>query len=528
MVDYLMYKTNLIKTIFIVSASMFLFNACQPTANSDETKKDDGIYRELYRPQLHFTPKSDWMNDPNGMVFHNGEYHFFYQHYPDSTVWGPMHWGHAVSSDLVHWEHLPIAIYPDSLGYIFSGSAVVDKDNTSGFGTIENPPLVAIYTYHDAEKEKTGSIEYQTQGIAYSLDNGRTWNKYEGNPVLKNPGIKDFRDPKVSWHAATKKWVMILAVLDHVELYASSDLKAWTKLSEFGKEYGAHGGVWECPDLFPLAVQGGKQKWVMLVSINPGGPNVGSATQYFIGEFDGKTFGPDTDKPETKWIDWGQDNYAGVTYANVPDNRRIFVGWMNNWAYAQIVPTEKWRGAASLARDLDLVNIDGRIFIKSMVIPELTKSSTETTVLSDLTISDSTNLTEQVKFPLGTSIIKGVIEAKDFSIELSNSKNQKVNAGYDSNTNQFFVDRSKSGTKGFSENFRGMIRADRYGRENFIPFTIVVDVGCVEVYFDDGLTVMTNLLFADAPMETLKITTPGGGITVRDLEVRELPSIWNR
>jgi fructan beta-fructosidase len=517
------------KTCFTLSISMLLLIACEPSTNSNQTKNSDSLYREPYRPQLHFTPASHWMNDPNGMVFHEGEYHLFYQYYPDSTVWGPMHWGHAISSDLVHWEHLPIALYPDSLGYIFSGSAVVDKDNTSGFGTAENPPLVAIFTYHDAEKEKTGSIEYQTQGIAYSLDNGRKWTKYENNPVLKNPGIKDFRDPKVSWHAPSKKWVMILAVLDHVEIYASADLKSWTKRSEFGKDYGAHGGVWECPDLFPLPIDGEeKQKWVMLVSINPGGPNVGSATQYFIGEFDGTTFKPEADKSKIKWIDWGQDNYAGVTFANAPENRTIFVGWMNNWAYAQIIPTKKWRGAASLARDLNLVKIDGDLFVKSTLVPELLKYATETAVLSDVKVSDSVNLTPQVKFPLGMSIIQGVVEAKDFSIELSNSKNQKLQTGYNSNNNQFFVDRSKSGDNAFSKDFLGMIRADRYAKGDSIRFTIVVDVASIEVYFDDGLTVMTNLFFADGPIETLKIIAAGGEVNVRDLEIRKLPSIWTR
>src|SRR5688572_327195 len=267
----------------IFCAMMFLISCGVQEKTAEVSAPSEG-YNEPYRPQLHFTPEAKWMNDPNGMVYHNGEYHLFYQYYPDSTVWGPMHWGHAVSKDLAHWEHLPIALYPDSLGYIFSGSAVVDNGNTTGFGTADKPALVAVYTYHDAKKEKAGRIDYQTQGIAYSVDDGRTWKKYEKNPVLKNPGIKDFRDPNVFWHEASKKWVMILAVLDHVEMYNSSDLKSWTKLSEFGKDFGAHGGVWECPDLFPLTIEGeSKEKWVMLVSINPGGPNVGSATQYFIG-----------------------------------------------------------------------------------------------------------------------------------------------------------------------------------------------------------------------------------------------------
>jgi fructan beta-fructosidase len=231
------------------------------------------------------------MNDPNGMVYYQGEYHLFYQHYPDSTVWGPMHWGHAVSLDLVHWEHLPIALYPDALGMIFSGSAVVDYQNTSGFGSKENPPMVAIFTYHDMAGEKAGRTDFQTQGIAYSLDRGRSWTKYKNNPVLANPGITDFRDPKVIWHKESKQWIMALAVYDHIRFYGSPNLLDWQLLSSFGAGIGAHGGVWECPDLFTLRVdETGEEKWVLLVSINPGGPNGGSATQYFIGNFDGRRF----------------------------------------------------------------------------------------------------------------------------------------------------------------------------------------------------------------------------------------------
>lgn len=510
----------------LIFFSMVILSSCSVQEKAKEVSLPEK-YREPYRPQLHFTPEAKWMNDPNGMVYHNGEYHLFYQYYPDSTVWGPMHWGHAVSVDLVHWEHLPIALYPDSLGYIFSGSAVVDTDNTSGFGTVENPPLVAMYTYHSAEKEKAGRHDYQTQGIAYSVDDGRTWKKYEHNPVIKNPGIKDFRDPNVFWHEPSKSWVMILAVLDHVELYGSPDLKTWTKLSDFGKEVGAHGGVWECPDLFPLPIEGeSKQKWVMLLSINPGGPNVGSATQYFIGEFDGKVFKPDTDKPQVKWIDWGQDNYAGVTFSNAPDNRAIFIGWMNNWEYGQILPTEKWRGAATLARDLSLVNVNGDLFVKSKLVPEFAKFASDTLTLSNLQVTDSVELTPQVKFPLGTSIIEGVTHAKDFIIEFSNAKNQKIKAGYDSKNNQFFVDRSNSGNTTFSEDFHGVIQGQRYGSADTISFTIVVDVACLEVYFDDGLTVMTNLFFADEPMDRLKIHAPAGEVKIDKLQIKGLSSIW--
>ncbi|WP_311182251.1 glycoside hydrolase family 32 protein [Hymenobacter volaticus] len=285
-----------------------------------------------YRPAYHFSPAKMWMNDPNGMVYHNGTYHLFFQHYPDGMEWGPMHWGHATSKDMVSWQEQPIALYPDSLGYIFSGSAVVDANNTAGFG---KNALVAIFTHHDPKGEKAGSKTFQNQSIAYSLDEGKTWKKYAQNPVLKNPGITDFRDPKVSWYEAGKKWVMTLATKDRITFYSSSNLKDWTKLSEFGEKFGAHGGVWECPDLFPLTLDG-KTHWVLLVSINPGGPNSGSATQYFVGQFDGKTFTPSSTK--TQWVDYGKDDYAGVTYGNT-GNRRIFQGWMSNWEYANQVPT---------------------------------------------------------------------------------------------------------------------------------------------------------------------------------------------
>jgi fructan beta-fructosidase len=258
------------RTCLALLSSLLLLGACTPQKSERVATE-----YEAFRPQFHFTPKTAWMNDPNGLVFYEGEYHLFYQHYPDSTVWGPMHWGHAVSTDLIHWEHLPIALYPDSLGYIFSGSAVVDWKNTSGLGSVEQPPLVAIFTYHDAAGERAGKIDYQTQGIAYSLDKGRTWTKYNHNPVLANPGIIDFRDPKVAWNEVSNQWVMTLAVKDHIEFYGSPDLKKWNKLSEFGKSLGAHGGVWECPDLFPLKDEAGNTHWVLFVSINPGGPQGG-------------------------------------------------------------------------------------------------------------------------------------------------------------------------------------------------------------------------------------------------------------
>ncbi|MEL6303458.1 MAG: glycoside hydrolase family 32 protein, partial [Bacteroidota bacterium] len=330
-------------------------------------------HEEPYRPQYHFTPKQNWMNDPNGLVFYKGWYHLFYQYYPDDTVWGPMHWGHARSKDMMHWEHMPIALYPDELGLIFSGSAVIDSQNTSGFGSTQNPAMVAMYTYHLMEGEKAGRDDFQTQGIAYSLDEGTTWTKYEGNPVIPNNGIKDFRDPKVFWHEPTKMWVMALVAGDHVKFYESPNLKEWSHMSDFGKEVGAHGGVWECPDLFPLTdAKSGERKWALLVSINPGAPNGGSGTQYFIGDFDGKEFV--SAQREAKWLDYGTDNYAGVTYNNLPEEERVFIGWMSNWDYARDTPTESWRSAMTLPRKLFLEKDGEDYWLKNLPLASVESS----------------------------------------------------------------------------------------------------------------------------------------------------------
>ena len=331
------------KTKFLKVSFFSVLIGCTLGLNPAGAQQQAAGQMEQYRPQFHFTPKAHWMNDPNGMVYLNGKYHLFFQYNPDSTVWGPMHWAHAISKDMIHWKEQPISLYPDSLGTIFSGSAVIDKDNTAGFG---KNAMVAIFTHHNKkiEDQKTGLHQYQS--LAYSLDEGKTWTKYKGNPVLPNPGIWDFRDPKVMWHTATGKWIMTLATKDRITFYSSPNLKKWTKESEFGEKLGAHGGVWECPDLFPLELEG-KTHWVLLVSINPGGPNGGSATQYFTGDFDGKTFKPDAEKQ--KWMDYGTDNYAGVTFSNT-GARKVLMGWMNNWNYANVVPTKAWRGATTLPR----------------------------------------------------------------------------------------------------------------------------------------------------------------------------------
>lgn len=333
-----------------------------------QPQESKSIFTEEFRPQQHFTPAAQWINDPNGLLYYKGKYHLFFQHNPSGILWGNMSWGHSVSSDLQTWEHLPVAISCTETTGIFSGSAVVDFNNTSGFGSLGNPPLIAIYTVH----QNDGSN--QSQHIAYSLDEGLTWVKYADNPVL-DLGMKDFRDPKVSWNSFTNKWLMTIAKpLEYkIAFFQSDDLKKWEHLSDFGP-LGATGGCWECPDLIPLTtpklnLSSGDAKWVLLVSLNPGGVAGGSGTQYFIGDWDGKNF--TTDQEETKWIDYGRDNYAGVTFSNTPDNRKIFLAWMSNWDYAAKLPSPIWRGSMTLPRELSLVNYRGELQLSSLPIKEL-------------------------------------------------------------------------------------------------------------------------------------------------------------
>jgi len=639
----------------------------------DQSNASD-YYKEKHRPQFHFSPQANWMNDPNGMFHYKGEYHLFYQYYPDSNVWGPMHWGHAVSKDLISWEHLPIALYPDSLGYIFSGSAVVDWKNTSGLGSIDNPPLVAIYTYHDPISREAGAVDYQSQGIAYSLDNGRSWIKYKKNPVLPNPGILDFRDPKVSWHEASQKWIMALAVLDHISFYSSSNLISWEKESDFGFEWGSFAGVWECPDLFEMEVQGSdEKKWVLFVSINSGGPQGGSATQYFVGDFDGKSFtldesfkmdlrpkinsntdsevfedfesgygnwvatgeafgkGPannainDQKEVEGKvgtyfinsynggdkstgilssppfeikqryinfkigggndfttiyaglyiddklvrrsmgnnseklkntswqveefigkkaqikiidnhttimghilvdqiefseepapsqdqavWLDYGADNYAGVTWSDIPeeDGRRLFLGWMSNWEYAQIVPTYIWRSAMTLPRELSLNKTEAGYRVHSEVVKEFDNYLSE-----GINIQNSHSLTDS------TYLLEGEING-DFEIEFSNDLDEKVTISL--KNDELIFDRSKSGKTDFSVEFIKK-HIVSLGKINPQTIQIYVDVASFEIFVNNGILSMTEIVFPNTPYNKISING-----MLKEKKLRNIKRIWTK
>jgi fructan beta-fructosidase len=479
------------------------------------------LYHEPYRLQAHFSPQEKWMNDPNGLVYYKGTYHLFFQYYPKATVWGPMHWGHAVSKDLIHWKQLPIALYPDKLGYIFSGSAVIDKDNTSGFGTKGKPAMVAIFTHHDPKGEKAGKSTFQNQSLAYSLDEGTTWTKYKSNPVVKNPGIKDFRDPKVFWYAPGNKWVMTLATKDRITFYSSPNLKDWKKESEFGRMLGAHGGVWECPDLIPLKLNG-KEYWVLLVSINPGGPNGGSATQYFVGRFDGSKFTPTS--TETKWIDHGPDNYAGVTWSNT-GNRKIFLGWMSNWLYANEAPTVKWRSAMTIPRELSLKSAAGDIWLASNPVEELENIVTKTINVDAGLLAKDNNIFSVIKQTPTQYTLKFNTQAvKDYSVILSNNAGEKLVIGYNAKNSRYYIDRTKAGQSGFNKRFASIAYAPRLSLSSISDFELLVDASSVELFADGGLSNLTGIYFPKKPYTRLSIVN--NGMEIEDLQIQPLKSIW--
>lgn len=517
----------------VLSAGMLLASCRNEKTSEEETVQATTTDDEKFRPAFHFTPSSNWMNDPNGMFFLNGTYHLYFQYYPEDNVWGPMHWGHATSKDMITWEEQPIALEPDELGYIFSGSAVVDHNNTSGFGDGKTPPVIAIFTYHDPEGEKEGREDYQSQAIAYSLDEGMTWKKYEGNPVIPNPGIKDFRDPKVTWDDQNKQWLMALATVDKTLFYGSPNLKEWKLLFDFGEGTGAHDGVWECPDFFPMKVkETGETKWVLIQSLNPGGYNGGSGTQYFVGDFNGKTFTVDPSMknlPEKHnyWIDYGKDNYAGVTWSNIPeeDGRTLFIGWMSNWLYAQEVPTTTWRSAMTIARSLDLVKDEDSYRLLSQPVKELENYVAATTSIGTIRVTKSSSLVSPNDADLSQAIINFEIEMdkeKSYEFQLYNPSGESLLFGYKVDENEFYINRENSGLIDFSENFSNKVStAPRTSNADILKVTMVLDRTSIEIFYDDGETVMTEIFFPNRPFTTLA-STGTDSFTIGNLEVKEL------
>ncbi|WP_373516964.1 glycoside hydrolase family 32 protein [Pricia sp.] len=491
------------------------------------SKTEQEKYTEPYRPQFHFSPESMWMNDPNGMVYTKGVYHLFYQYHPDSTVWGPMHWGHATSKDLLHWQHKPIALYPDEKGFIFSGSAVLDKQNSSGFGTDDNPPLVAIFTYHDAGRKASGDTNFETQGIAYSLDNGDSWTKYDGNSVVSDENSTDFRDPKVFWYEPDQKWIMSLVAGHHAQFYGSKNLKDWELLGEFGKDRGAHGGVWECPDLLPFKVEGtDKEKWVLLISINPGAPNGGSGTQYFIGDFDGKTF--TTDQTEVRWIDWGTDNYAGVTFSNAPDDEMIFLGWMSNWLYANETPTESWRGTMTLPRKLTLEKEGKGYTLFNYPIEKVDGMISEGSV-KDLNIAIGGEESISVD-NLMRSEVRFVTSSKDFQLKFGNKVDEELVLTLKSDGNELTLDRSRSGKTDFQEDFGKTIQQMPIPDlpDGKYEVRILMDRSSIEIFLNKGQYAITAQVFPNENYNALNIvnTSDAKALEFKNFGIGSVKGVW--
>ena len=434
--------------------------------------------REQYRPIYHHTPAYGWMNDPNGMFYKDGIWHLYFQHNPFGSQWENMTWGHSTSTDLVHWTFEGDPVQPDVWGAIFSGSAVVDKENTAGFG---KDAVVALYT---------SAAESQIQSMAYSTDNGKTFTKYEGNPVITS-NVPDFRDPHMFWNEDIKKWNMILAAGQHMEIYTSDNLKEWKLESSFGAEYGNHGGVWECPDLMKMKVKGtDKEKWMLICNINPGGPFGGSATQYFIGDFDGYKFVCDTKPEVTKWMDYGKDHYATVTFDNAPDGRHVAIAWMSNWQYANLVSTKQYRSCNSIPRDLGLFEYDGDIYCSVLPSPEMTAA--RKTKKPGKAITEACELIVNPK--------------RDVTIiTLSNDKGEEVVMKYDAKAKTFSMDRTNSGKMDFSTDFPAVTEAPTFGKIS--QLRIFIDKSSIEVFDAEGKMAMTNLVFPNKPYN--KVTIQG-------------------
>ena len=434
--------------------------------------------REQYRPVYHHTPAYGWMNDPNGMFYKDGVWNLYFQHNPYGSQWENMTWGHSTSTDLVHWKFQGDPVQPDALGTVFSGSAVVDKENTSGFG---KGAVIALYT---------SAGESQTQSMVYSTDNGKTFTKYEGNPVITS-NVPDFRDPHMFWNEDIKKWNMILAAGQHMEIYTSDNLKDWKLESSFGEKYGNHGGVWECPDLMKLKVRGtDKEKWMLICNINPGGPSGGSATQYFVGDFDGYKFTCESKPEVTKWMDYGKDHYATVTFDNAPEGRHVAIAWMSNWQYATQVPTQQYRSGNSIPRDLGLFEYKGETYCSVVPSPEMTAARSK---------KAGKKLTESCEMVVN---LKG-----NATITLSNDKGEKVVMNYDAKAETFSMDRTKSGKVDFSKDFAAVTKAPTYGKIS--QLRIFIDKSSIEALDADGKMSMTNLVFPSKPYN--KVTVKGKG-----------------
>ncbi len=482
------------------------------------------LYNEKYRPQFHYSAPCNWLNDPNGLVWHDGIYHLFYQHNPTGNDWGNMHWGHATSRDLVHWDNRPVALNaePMGVGYIFSGCAVADPANSSGLATAGEVPLIALYT-----SCTTDGI--QSQSLAYSLDDGETWRQYAANPVIENPGIRDFRDPKVFWHEESEQWVLALAANDHIEFYRSHNLIHWEHASRFSKPYGSNQGVWECPDLFPLVTDDGEIKWVLIVSVCPEHSARDESVQYFIGDFDGVRF--ESESTEIMWLDYGADNYGAITWDGVPkdDGRRIMIGWMSSWRYAREVPTFPWRGNMTIPRELRLVSSGRGLELATLPVREVENIRANIARI-DRVSADDPNL-QAVFARLSPELLDldllfewPASAARSFGVRFTNSSGEKLSIAVHTGTGTLVVDRTAVGQRVPNPKFARRFEAPLRETDGKFNLRVIKDRASVEVFGDEGRAVISANLFYDAPFERVELFCLGD-VDVSG-EVSTLKSIW--
>jgi fructan beta-fructosidase len=487
---------------------------------------DDILFREPYRPQFHFSPAYNWMNDPNGLVYYAGEYHLFFQCNPEDLKWDwrKLHWGHAISTDLLHWREFPIALSPDTTGSILSGSIVVDMENTSGFKTGVDDPLIAIYTSGSEGNSQHPWDAFQQQSIAFSNDRGRTWIQYSGNPVISNPGLADFRDPKVFWHSPSAAWVMVLAAGDRVRFYQSQNLKSWMQVGGFGVFCGAHGGIWECPDLFPMILDDGSTShWVLIVSVQAGATLQRSGTQYFVGQFDGRTFLNDNPSELILWLDNGPDNYAGGTWSNLPseDARRLFMGWMNG---ANRGPTWPWRGAMSIPRELTLRTIDGQIRLMQNPVRELALLRESPTALYEQTVGPRHNLIIEPhsrQYEIVTDFSLNDTNATQFGFKFRVGSGQEIGIVYHPVIGKLTLYRGSIGKPALGTD--ALLGSSTIGEALFNPHSptlrlhILVDWSSIEVFANEGQIAITACIFPEEYSDSIEFFAFEGNVRLNTL-----------
>lgn len=494
-----------------LSKSWFLMSACACLAIAAIGQEQPNA--TLYRPDFHFSPQKNWINDPAGLVFDGSEYHLFNQYNPSGDQWGHMSWSHAISKDLISWQELPVALKDENGVAIFTGSAVIDSANTSGLGQNGLAPMVAVYTGNSAG--------LQTQNIAYSTDHGRTWTKYSGNPVI-DLNESDFRDPMVFWNEPTKKWVMVvsLALKHKVVFFSSPDLKSWTELSQFGPAGANAPPNWECPNLFELPVLNvpGLKKWVLLVGIGDNGPAGGSATQYFVGDFDGKTFVNDNPSNQTLWVDYGSDFYAAQSWSA---GRRIAIAWMNNWSYASKLPTSPWRGQLTLPRSLGLIKTSSGIRLTQAPVKEFEDLRADQVHRDHATWQQVESLLAERQWP-ETIEIDALLECADcqeFGFVVRKGTSYGTRIGYDAAWSDIYIDRSHSGDLIIGPTFAARHQAPVHIENGRIRMHIFLDRSSVELFAADGLVTITDLIYPREQDRALGVYAAGKPPSVLSLDV---------